>query len=85
MTPPNATAAPARVHRRRIPPTAGRARVEQADLIRQQLAANEPVTVAVDGFGKGWWVLDVGDGTYTVMRDGSTLTVAWADVPLDSI
>ncbi|MEV2239575.1 hypothetical protein [Micromonospora sp. NPDC049891] len=82
MTPPNATAVPARVHRRRIPPTAGSARAAQAAAIRAQLAANEPVTVTVDGFGRGWWVLEVGDGTYTVMRDGSTLTVAWADVPL---
>jgi hypothetical protein len=85
MTPPIATTASARVHRRRIPSAPGRVRVDQAAEIRRQLDANEPVTVEVAGMGKGWWVLDVGDGTYTVMRDGSTLTVAWSDVPLGSV
>lgn len=64
---------------RRTTPRGG---AEQAASISAQLAANEPVTVEIAGHGKGWWVVEVGDGTYTVMRDGSTLTVAWADVPL---
>ncbi|WP_341719875.1 hypothetical protein QQG74_09315 [Micromonospora sp. FIMYZ51] len=82
MTAP--TAAPARIHRRRTP-TPGSARADQAARIRQLLDTNEPVTVAVDGYGRGWWVLDVGDGTYTVLRDGATLTVTWADVPVGSV
>ncbi len=80
MTPPMLTAPPARLHRRHTPPTPGRVHIAQADRIRAQLARNEVVTVDLVGRGKGWFVLSVGDGTYEVFRDGSTLTVAWTDL-----
>lgn len=82
MTPPLLTAAPPTLHRRVNPPTAGREYLDQAGRIRAQLAANQPVTVAVRGHGRGWFVTAVGDGTFDVWRDGTPLTIAWTDVPL---
>lgn len=83
MTPPLLTAPPARLHRRHTPPASGRVHVAQADRIRAQLAANDVVTVALIGRGRGWYVTAVGDGTYRVWRDGNTDTVAWTDLPAD--
>ncbi len=80
MTPPMLTAAPARIHRRRIPPPPSRVHTAQAERIRSQLARNEPVTVEIVGMGKGWFVLSVGAGTYEVWRDRSPLTVSWTDL-----
>ncbi|MCG5464275.1 hypothetical protein MED01_002441 [Micromonospora sp. MED01] len=68
-----------------MPSQPSRVHVDQADRIRRDLAANEAVTVAVVGHGRGWFVTAVGDGTYEVWRDGSPLTVGWAEVPAGSI
>lgn len=80
MTPPVLTAVPAGLHRRRTPPPPGRVHVEKAEWIRGQLAKNNVVTVELVGRGRGWFVLSVGDGTYEVWRDRSSLTVAWTDL-----
>lgn len=82
MTPPVLTAAPARLHRRHTPPQPGRVHAAQAEEIRRQIAANQVVTVAIVGRGRGWFVTSVGDGTYEVWRDGAPDTVAWVDVPI---
>ncbi|MEV5211282.1 hypothetical protein AB0K35_27800 [Micromonospora sp. NPDC053740] len=85
MTPPLLTAQPARLHRRVTPSQPGQVHVDQAAEIRRRLAKNEAVTVTITGMGRGWFVLSVGDGTFEVWRDRSSLTVPWADVLADSI
>ncbi|MBM0237122.1 hypothetical protein JNW88_08150 [Micromonospora sp. ATA32] len=85
MTPPTLTAIPATVHRRVVPSRAGQAYSDQADRIRAQLAANQPVIVPVRDHGRGWFVTAVGDGTYEVWRDGQALIAAWTDVPLGAV
>lgn len=82
MTPPILNAAPARVHRRSIPPTVAGAYTDRANQHRACLARREPVVVRVTGYGAGWYIQAVGDGVYQMWRDGTPLTAAWTDVPL---
>ncbi|MGS2615144.1 hypothetical protein ACVCAH_11555 [Micromonospora sp. LZ34] len=82
MTPPTLTTVPPAIHRRATPSIAGQAYADQADRIRAQLAASQPVVVQVRGYGRGWFVTAVGNGTYDVWRDGAGLIAAWTDVPL---
>jgi hypothetical protein len=56
--------------------------IEHAAKVVDDLAAHRPVYVSVDGEGGGWCVtaVDPFATTYTVWRDGRSLTVPWATV-----
>lgn len=80
MTPPVLTSVPPTVHRRRNPGRPQHQHRTLAEQVAAALASHQPTVVQVDGCGRGWWVTEVGDGTYTVWRDGATMTVPWTDV-----
>ena len=53
-----------------------------AKLVRDALAARQPVTVTVDG-SRGWWVCDTTDRHAIVYQAGRTETVEWTSVQVD--